>query len=57
MNSELQEAIAKYPAWIKQFEFDPNFGYLIDPDYHPVSFDYEILTKLLNNLSSLNTSG
>lgn len=40
MNSELKESISQWPEWIQQFEFDPTYGYLIDPEYHPVSFDY-----------------
>ena len=35
--------MANWPDWIRQFEFDPTYGYLIDPNYHPVSFDYDIL--------------
>ena len=27
--------MANWPDWIRQFEFDPTYGYLIDPNYHP----------------------
>lgn len=57
MFKELEEALAKYPEWISQFEFDPQFGYLIDPSYTPVSFDYSILANILTQLSALNASG
>lgn len=32
------------------------YGYLINPNYHPVSFDYEELHSILINLPALNES-
>lgn len=57
MNQELKEALAKYPDWIRKFEFDPVYGYLINPTYIPVSFDYEIIASILRELADLNKSG
>ena len=56
MNAELQESLAAWPEWIRQFEFDPTYGYLIEPLYEPTSFDYPALMKILCNLSDLNES-
>ena len=57
MNSELKQALSEFSDWIRQFEFDPVYGYLIDPQYKPTSFNYDSLAQMLCELSELNKSG
>ena len=50
----MEEKIKLWPEWIRKYEFDPTYGYLIDPTYQPVSFDYDYLHSLLKDLHTLN---
>ena len=54
MKATLEERIQDWPNWIRQFEFDPTYGYLIDPTYHPISFDYDQIYDILKDLPELN---